>query len=83
MYNGYEASEEPDLYNVIWTVARGADGTISNLMLKDNNENYGDKLVTSSDEYISTEGIVKNKGIYFFFFTMKGLLAASLISLHT
>ena len=65
MYNGYEASEEPDLYNVIWTVARGADGTISNLMLKDNNENYGDKLVTSSDEYISTEGIVKNKGIYF------------------
>ena len=29
------------------------------------NENYGDKLVTSSDEYISTEGIVKNKGIYF------------------
>ena len=65
MYNGYEASEEPDLYNVIWTVARGADGTISNIMLKDNNENYGDKLVTSSDEYISTEGIVKNKGIYF------------------
>ena len=64
-YNN-EPDEKEDTYEVMWSVARGNDGTITSVKLNETSTNYSDKFLTTDNKYISMEDIVTNKGIYFY-----------------
>ena len=64
-YQNNETSDEEDTYEVLWRVKRGADGNISNIKLKETDENYTDRFLTSDNQYIDMQEFVSNKGIYF------------------
>ena len=61
-----EPIEETDTYEVLWAVARGNDGKISSVKLKETDKNYTDKFLTTDNEYVEMEKFVTNKGIYFY-----------------
>ena len=65
--NKYYVSAEDleDTYEVLWIVARGNDGKVSNVKLKEQVNNYTDKFLKSDGTYIDIGDIVQNKGIYF------------------
>ena len=63
-YNNDEEKEE-DRYEVRWYVSRGNSGDISNVELKETEENYGDKFLTTSNTYEDMTEYSKNIGLYF------------------
>ena len=60
-----EITTSDDTYEVKWYVKRGADGIINNLKLKETEENYTDKILTTDNTYLPMEDFLANKGIYF------------------
>ena len=65
--NYYNQVEEKtnDTYEVRWYVYRGNSGTISNVQLKEQDNNYTDKFLTTGNQYYDMLKYSKNIGIYF------------------
>jgi len=61
----YAGEEEYDTYEVAWKVARGADGVISNIKLREQTDNYSDKFLTVDNQYVDMNDFIDNVGIYF------------------
>ena len=63
-YNNIEETQN-DRYEVKWYVSRGNSGTISNVELKEQDNNYTDKFLTTENQYVEMLKYSKNVGIYF------------------
>ena len=63
-YNQVEEKTK-DTYEVRWYVYRGNSGTISNVQLKEQDNNYTDKFLTTENQYDDMLKYSKNIGIYF------------------
>ena len=65
IYNEEIIPNQDDLYEVLWRVSRGADGTIASVKLREQDANYTDKFLTVDNEYIEMDNCINNVGIYF------------------
>ena len=64
-YYNNDDSKDNDTYEVRWYVSRGNSGTISNVQLKEQDNNYTDKFQKSDGTYEDMLKYSKNIGIYF------------------
>ena len=64
-YYNNDDSKDNDTYEVRWYVSRGNSGTISNVQLKEQDNNYTDKFQKADGTYEEMLKYSKNIGIYF------------------
>ena len=63
-YNDAEYKYE-DRYEVNWSLSRGNSGTVSNIVLSEPEENYGDAFLKTDGTYENMESYSESIGIYF------------------
>lgn len=56
---------EEDRYTVLWQLTRGLEGSVYQMVVKEQTENNVDKILTTGNSYIDMENFVSNVGIYF------------------
>ena len=64
-YYNNDETKDNNTYEVRWYVSRGNSGTIEHVKLKEQDNNYTDKFLTTENQYEDMLKYSKNIGIYF------------------